>query len=285
VCALLVLLGCGNLAALEVVDDSGQIVVLHHPAQRILALSPHAAELVFAAGAGDRLVGTVAHTDFPPPAAALPRVGDSARLNRELLLALQPDLVIAWTSGNRPQDLAWLQRQGIALYRSDPQRLESIADNLEDIGRLAGSRNRAALAAERFRNRLRYLKQRYRRKTPIRVFYQLWPNPLMSIDSTHIISEVFESCGGTNVVKGLAGPAGNVSREAVLGANPQAIFAPGASDSAADPFADWRKWPDVDAVAGDHLFIIPADLLQRPTPRILKGMERACRNLSEINPL
>lgn len=265
--------------ALEVTDDTGRSVHLETSAQRILALSPHATELIFAAGAAGKLVGAVAYSDYPAAAKELPRTGDAARLDRERILALRPDLVIAWDSGNQEKDLDWLKRIGIPVYRSEPRRLEQIARNIEHIGLLAGTEKAAEKSAAQFRDRLKDLRLRYGREKPVTVFYQLWPSPLMTVNGDHIISEVLRLCGGRNLFPELPVLAAQISREAVILANPQAIIA-GADPGAADPLANWRGWPNIDAVKNGHLYRVASDLIHRHTPRILDGAEQICKKLA-----
>jgi iron complex transport system substrate-binding protein len=268
-------------ADLTVVDDSGRGVRLEQPARRIVTLSPHAAELVFDAGAGDRLAGATAFSDYPPEARAIPRIGDAARLDRERLLVLDPDLIIAWPSGNRPQDLSWLQGRSIPLYYSEPASLEAIADNLHDIGLLAGTETSARRAAQGYLARLRALRLRYRRETPLRVFYQVWHHPLITVGTGHFITRVLTLCGATSLFPGLETAAPKVSREAVIQADPDAIVAahPVASDR--DPFAAWRRWPGMKAVREGRLIPVPAELIHRPVPAVLDGAEIICRGLEQ----
>ena len=278
-CIGLLILAARVLAAvpIQVTDDSGACVRLSAPAQRIVTLSPHAAELVFAAGAGGQLIGTVAFSDYPAAAARIPGVGDAARLDRERLMMLHPDLVVAWPSGNRPQDLAWLERQGMVLYRSEPATLEAIADNLLALGQLTGS-GTAAQAAADYSAHLTRLRRHYAGIPPHPMLYQVWPAPLIGLGPRHLVSRVLELCGGTPLFPTLTEIAPTLSREAVILANPYAIIA-GTTGGDTDPFAIWRRWSSLDAVRHGRLIAIPAELLQRPTPRILEGAERLCRAL------
>ena len=273
----------GGESALGVVDDGGRQVQLEAPAQRIVTLAPHGAELVFAAGAGAKLVGATSFSNYPPEAEQVPRIGDAARLDRERLLALEPDLVIAWPSGNRPQDLAWLEKRGITLYRSDPAKLQDIGENIREIGRLAGSGDIAAAATARFVDRLAGLRRRYSRPMPLRVFYQIWPNPLFTVGNGHIISQVLTLCGGRTLFPDLATLTPTVSREAVILADPQAIIAAIPEQDGDDPFTQWRRWRSIEAVRTERFIRVPADLIHRPTPRILDGAELICRGL-HANP-
>lgn len=250
--------------------------------RRIIALSPHAAELVYAAGAGVQLVATVAHSDYPPAARELPRIGDATRLDRERILGLRPDLVIAWPLGNRPRDLEWLEAAGIEVYRSDPQTLGEIAGDLEAIGRLAGTTSRADRAAADLRARLAELETRFHREYPLSVFYQLWPQPLMSVDRRHLISRVLDLCGGRNIFERLGAGSAQISREAVFAANPRALVASVENGEPEDPLAHWQDWPSLDAVREGNLIRLPADLMHRPGPRLVDGAGMLCRKLAEI---
>jgi len=262
-----------------VVDDSGREVQLPAPAQRIITLTPHGTELVFAAGAGNRLVGTTAFSNHPQAAKQLPRIGDAARLDRERLLVLAPDLVIAWPSGNNPRDLAWLERRGIPLYHSEPEELEQIAENIREIGRLAGSAAKAEEAAAHFDRRLAKLRQDYAGLPPLRVFYQIWPSPLLTAGKGHIITQVLRLCGGRPLFPQLTALTPRVSREAVILADPQAMVAALPEQGSDDPFAQWRSWKSMEAVREGRLVGVHPDLIHRPTPRILEGAEVICRGL------
>lgn len=268
--------------SLSATDDSGIRIELSRPAGRIVALSPHATELVFAAGAGERLVGVTAHSDFPSRAASLPRVGDAARLDRERLLTLAPDLVVAWPSGNRPRDLAWLERRGVPVFRSDPADLPAIADNLLAIGVLAGTTEPAQAAARRFELKLKQLSERFAARKPLDVFYQVWPRPLFTIGGEHLINRVLAVCGARNLFGELSQPAPQVSSEAVLARAPAAIVAAVESDNREDPFARWRPWRDLPAIRDQRFITISADLLHRAGPRILQGAEQLCLALEGV---
>ncbi len=268
--------------AVEVVDDSGRRISLDNAAQRILTLTPHAAELTFAAGAGARVLGTVSHSDFPSAAKDIPRIGDAAHLDRERILALAPDLVIAWPSGNRPGDLMWLEQQGVPVYHSEPRRLDDIAANLIDIGTLAGTLSKAQASANRFRGHLSRLGRTYTREPAIGVFYQLWPKPLITIGNRHFITEVLRLCGAKNVFSGVPGLTPRIGREAVIKADPAAIVAAQTPGDDGDPLADWRRWKSLRAVSAGNLFTVNADLIHRPTPRLLEGAEHVCRQLAGV---
>jgi iron complex transport system substrate-binding protein len=266
---------------ITVVDDLGNEISLTHPARRIVALAPHVAELLFAAGAGGTLVGAVSYSDYPPAAREIPRVGSFQSLDLERIVALKPDLVIAWTSGNGAQAVGRLRGLGLAVYESEPRELADIARSLEQFGRLAGTAEAGARAASAFRKRHAALAERYSDRSPVSVFYQIWHQPLMTINGEHLISQVLALCGGRNVFADLAPLAATVSVEAVLKARPEAIVASGAGDQRPDWLDDWRRWPQLPAVRAGNLYSIPPDLLQRQGPRVLDGAEHLCTQLQE----
>ncbi|MGA9394323.1 MAG: cobalamin-binding protein [Azonexus sp.] len=260
-------------------DDTGREVRLKAPARRIVTLAPHATEILHAAGAGDRLVGTVDYSDYPPSAKALPRVGSYERLDLEAIAALKPDVVIAWETGNPAGQVEKLRTLGLTVYASQPNRMEDIAAQIERFGQLAGSEVLASTAAAQFRQRLETLRRANARKPTVRVFYQIWNNPLMTVGGPQIISDAIQLCGGENVFGTLPQMASTVSVEAVLAANPEAIVATGMGEARPDWLSDWNKWMRMTAVARGNLFHIDPDIMQRHTPRILDGAEQLCAAL------
>ena len=266
-------------APTSAVDDTGTAVHLASPARRVLTLSPHATELVFAAGAGGRLVGTVAFSDYPPEASRLPHVGDSAQLDREALLIREPDLVVAWPAGNRAADIAWIESRGIPVFRSNPQRLADIPHNIRQLGRLMATEETAERNARDFESRLLDLRQEQASATAVPVFYQIWSSPLMTAGTDALLNELLHLCGAKNIFENLDVPAPQVGTEAVLAADPAGIIAATITNQG-DPFARWRQWPEMTAVRKGHLLGIPADLLQRPTPRILGGAALVCEGVA-----
>ncbi|MCK9284848.1 MAG: cobalamin-binding protein [Rhodocyclaceae bacterium] len=276
-------LAAGNAhAEMVVVDDTGVAVRLPAPAQRIVSLAPHITETLFAAGAGGRIVGTVEYSDYPAAAKSIPSVGGYAQVNLEAVVALKPDLVIGWQSGNTAAHVAKLKALGLPLYLTQPNRIEDIAHSIEDYGRLAGTEAVAAPAAREFRNRLAALKTRHATQPPVRVFYQVWKQPLTTVNGEQIISDAIRTCGGVNVFADLKGLAPNVSVEAVLASDPDAIVASGMDASRPEWLDDWRRWPQLKAVARGNLFHIAPGLIQRHTPRLLEGTRLLCEQLEAV---
>lgn len=278
-CLLLGLLVFPARAEIAVLDDTGVRVSLAAPAQRIVSLAPHATENLFAAGAGQRVVGAVEYSDFPEAAKRIPRVGGYSRLDLEAIVALKPDLVIVWQSGNATGTTERLRALGLTVYTTQPDRLIDIATSIEKLGQLAGTEKTASQAADRFRKRLTALQQRYASRPAVPMFYQVWHRPLLTIGGEQIISDVVRLCGGRNVFSHLPGKAPAVSVEAVLAANPEVIVASGMGHNAPVGLDDWRAWKQMQAVARNNLFFISSDLMQRPTPRLLDGAEALCGHL------
>jgi iron complex transport system substrate-binding protein len=277
------------LAALACLPARGEIVVtdvdgtgirLAAPARRIVSLTPHITELLFAAGAGDRMVGTAQYSDYPPAARSLPRVGGHS-LDLEAIVALKPDLVLGWKSGNAAASVARLRALGLTVHLSEPGRIEDIAGELERIGLLAGTGATADAAAKAFRERYAKLAARYSRRPPVTVFYQIWKQPLMTVNGKQIISDAIRLCGGRNVFAQLPILAPTVTVEAVIAVNPEVIVASGMGESRPEWLDDWRRWKTLEAVARDNLYFVPPDLLQRHTPRILDGAEKLCMHLEK----
>lgn len=266
-------------ADLVFTDDTGQTVRLKGPAKRIVAIAPHLAESLYAAGAGDRLVGTVDYSDYPPEAKKVRRVGGYSRLDLEAIAALKPDLVLAWQSGNNLAQVDKLKALGLPVYVWQPNRMDDVAGQLERMGQLAGTEPAAHAAAERFRQRLAALRAANAGKPKVKVFYQIWKAPLMTVGGPQIITDAIKLCGGDNVFGHLSQMAPTVSVEAVLEADPEAIVATGMGDARPEWLADWNPWTRLTAVRRGNLFHINPDIMQRHTPRLLDGAERLCAHL------
>ena len=266
------------LGDIVVRDDTGAEIRLAHPAQRIIALAPNTAETLLAAGAGARLVGTVQYSDFPAAAKQLPRVGSSAQLDMEAILALKPDLVIGWKSGNSPAHIEKIRQLGIPVYLNEPDRIEAVANDLERYGVLLAD-PQGARAAAAYRARLAGLRTRFSTQSRLRVFYEVWREPLTTVGGAQIISDAIRLCGGENVFGALPQMAPTVTVEAVLAADPEVIVASGMDEARPEWLDDWRHWPRLKAVASNNLYFVPPDIIQRHTPRLLDGTELLCQHM------
>jgi iron complex transport system substrate-binding protein len=271
--------GCDG--ALDAVEEpaAGQ------PARRIITLAPHLTELVFTAGAGNRLVGVVEYSDYPPESRLLPRVGDAFRLDYEAIAALKPDLILGWQSGTPVAVLDRLTELGYRVLTLEPGRLTTIAEHLRFIGQLADSAPAAATAAAEYERDLEELRGKHKNASTLSVFYQISWQPLFTINKRHVIGEAIEICGGRNIFAELTDLSPAISLEAVLEQAPQVIVA-SQFDSrqklAETQLASWSKWKNIPAVRDGNLFLLDADLLARPSTRILGGVRALCDALDAV---
>jgi iron complex transport system substrate-binding protein len=251
-------------------------------AQRIVSLAPFITELIYAAGAGDRLVGVSAYSDYPAQAKSLPVVGDALALNLEQLLSLKPDLVIAWTSGNRAADTARIETLGIPMISVDAQALEDIPRLLRSIGAAAGSAAKAEQAARGFEQRLAGIRGRYAGRRMVSVFLEVWHRPLMTVNGSHFASHAVQVCAGRNIFADAPGLTPEVGMEEIFARDPEAIVGGGSASNRAQLLRDWQLQTGLRAVQSGHVFYIHPDIIQRPTPRILDGVEQICADLQKV---
>lgn len=263
-------------AELRVTDDAGHAVVLAAPARRVVSLGPHLTEMAFAVGAGDALVGVIRYSDFPAPAKSLPVVGDAHAVDFERIVQSRPDLVLVWSSGLNERHKARLRSLGLTVYESEIRHAQGVPDTLRRLGTLLGRADGADAAARRFEAQWRALADAHRGKPPVRVFWQLWHEPLMTVNREHLISEAMRACGGVNVFGALPLLTPTVSREAAVAANPQLIATSGRAEDAARDFAAWRRFGNVDAVKRNRFATIDGSLIVRMGPRFVDGAQALC---------
>ena len=263
----------------QVSDDTGRTVSVAQPVQRIISLAPHITENLYAIGLGERIVGAVSYSDYPEAAQNLSRVGGYNQIDLEGIISKQPDLIIAWLSGNPRAQLEQLERLGLTVYYSEPRRFSDVADNLRRLGQLGGVAEHAATVADEFEAAIDELRQHYAQRPAVRVFYQIWEQPLMTINREHLINEAIETCGGVNVFADLERLAPRISREAVLERNPDVIIGGGMGEDNPAWVQAWQRWPQLTAVAQNQLFFIPPSLIQRHTLRLLQGTRLLCDQL------
>ena len=277
--------------ALTVVDDIGRTVQLEKPAERIVSLAPHITENLFAAGIGQRVVGVVSYSDHPAEARNIPHVGGYDNFDTEQVLAMQPDLVVAWKEGNQFHQVERLMDLGLTVFVNEPQQLEDVAADIIRFGILGGREGEARAVAQEYIGGLAQLREQYSGLEKVTVFYQVWPNPLITVTDKQIIGNVIRICGGSNIFAGLGTPTPQVGKEAVLAKNPDTIIASGMNEARPDWLDEWKHWTFLRAARYDNLFFIDPDIIQRHTPRILLGsrqlcevLERARKNISEAGP-
>ena len=275
--SLTLVLSLGAHARVQVTDDNGQAVVLPAPARRVVSLGAHLTELAYAAGGGAALVGVIRYSDFPEAARALPIVGDAHAIDFERVVQLKPDLVLVWDSGLNERHKARLRSLGLTVYESEIRHAQGIPDTLRRLGVLFGHSNAAEPAARRFETQWQALATRYRDRTPVRVFWQLWHEPLMTLNHEHLISEAMRVCGGVNIFGDLPLLTPTVSWEAAVARDPQLIVTSGRAEDTSRDFAAWRRFTTVAAVRHDRWASIDGDLIGRMGPRFVAGAEQLCQ--------
>jgi iron complex transport system substrate-binding protein len=273
---LLLALGASAKAEIRLVDDTGAPVVLPAPARRIVSLAPHVVELLFSAGAGAHVIATAEYSDYPPAALSIPRIGGSGGFDLERIVALKPDLVIGWASGNPRHAIDQLRALGIPVYVTELRHLADIAVALERFGRLAGTETTAQPAAARFRSSYQALQTRYVKRRRVRLFYQVLDPALLTFNGQHLVSEIMRLCGGENIFASLPVLVSPISEEAVLSADPEAIVAGGTDAQWRDWRERWQRRGQLKAVQHGTMYFLPADLIHRQSTRVMEGAERMC---------
>ncbi|MFT5139784.1 MAG: iron complex transport system substrate-binding protein [Lysobacterales bacterium] len=259
-------------------QSDGSTLSLDSPASRVITLAPNLAEMMFDAGAGAKLLATVEYSNFPDAAARLPRIGDAFRFDLEQIMALQPDLVIAWSSGNPASALARLEDLGLKVWRTELRNPLDIAGLLESISLATGTGDLGKQAADEVRSRLRALSEKYAGRSPQRYFYQVTERPLFTLNGVHIVSQGLSLCGGVNIFAQEPVLAPQITRESVIQADPDVLLAP-RIEGEEDPLGHWRSWPRLKAVRTGALHYLDADKINRATPRLLDSLELACKLL------
>ena len=284
-CGLVGLFFIGALpshAAITVQDDAGKRVTVDSPAKRIVTLAPSLTELVYAAGAGAKLVAVSAYSDFPTAAKSLPQVADFNGVALESLLVQKPDLVIAWKSGNRENDLQRIRALGIPVYAAEVARMADVPHTLRQIGQLAGTSTIAEPAARAFETRSAALQDANIGKAKISVFFEIGRLPLMTINGRHAISEAITICGGENVFMNAPALVFTPSREALIQLQPQVILYPISSVKRGQDKTDPKKlqgFVGIAAAKENRIYSIDGDSILRQGPRFIDGVAEICAAL------
>jgi iron complex transport system substrate-binding protein len=278
-CLALMLATASSHAAITVNDDLGLPVTVAKPAQRIISLSPHVTELIFAAGGGSRIVGTMSYSDYPEAAKQIPLIGSNSQIDMEKVLALKPDLIIVWQSGNTARQLEQLARLGIPIFNSEPKKLDEIATSLTRFGQLLGTEPTAQAAAQAFRAKQAALASQYRKRDTVRVFYQIWDKPIYTLSGNHIVNEAITLCGGENIFASQKIVAPSVSTEAVLQENPEAIIGGNQYDPVDAGINIWKPYKTMLAVRQGNMFTVGGESLTRSGPRMIDGVKTLCEKI------
>ena len=262
--------------AVQVKDDGGVALSLERPAQRIVTLAPHLAEITFAAGAGASLAGVSAFSHHPVDARRLPVVASHGRVDIERLIALRPDLVLAWQSGNSPLQIERVRRLGVPVLVTEVRSLADVPRIVRLIGALAGSEASAEARARNLEDEIETLRRRYAGARQLEIFLEIWHRPMLTVNGTHLISDALRVCGGRNVFAAAKTLTPGVSREQVLNARPDAIVTGGFGSEAREA---WRGFEPVPAVRGGRIYPIDPDLLHGQGPRVVEGVRALCERL------
>jgi len=264
-------------AGLRLLDDRGRPVVLPAPPRRIVSLAPHATELLFAAGAGDRVVGVDASSSEPPQVRSLPRLQTHPQPDAERLLALRPDLVVAWGAGLSTQFVARVEAAGVPVFVSEPRALDDVASTIERLAPLSADPDGARALAAEYRHALAALRARYAAREPVRVFVQVWSRPLVTLSDRDTVGDALRTCGARNVFGAMRAAAPQVDAEAVLQAAPRLIVS-------IEPSSGDELWRALGVLApqGAIAFAQVDAAIQRPTPAALAAIPRLCEAVDRV---
>ncbi|HED34840.1 MAG TPA: cobalamin-binding protein [Gammaproteobacteria bacterium] len=268
-------------ASIYAVDDKGTEFEFDQPVKRIISLAPHATELLFAAGATDQIVGTVSYSDYPQAAKKIPLIGGYNKIDIELIMSKKPELIVVWPGGNSTDQIEKLRRLGFRVFVSEPEKFTDVARNIRNMGRFLGTEKTAQAVSSRFLSELKALRHEYPPREKVRVFYQVWNDPLMTLSDKHLVGRVIKFCSGENIFGDLDVISPRVSIEAVIEKNPDVIIA-GMTKDRREWLKEWEKWRVLKAVKNKHVYPIDAELVVRQTPRILQGTRKMCEYLNTV---
>lgn len=264
--------------ALTVKDDAGNDVVLLQPAKRIVALTPDLVENLFAIGAQNQLVGVIAASDYPKAAKEIASVGGYSGIDLERIMMLKPDLIVTWKYAF-PRQVAALKRMGVPVFISNPKTLHDVPGLFMRLGELTGKKQQAKKLADVYSAKLYQLKMTYHDKKTVSVLYLVDNLALITVTKASWINDILQLCGGENIFADLHAVSPQVSREAIMYKNPQAIIH-GARNN--DWQQSWQNWPSLVAVKKNKLFTVEPDLVSRAGPRLPQGAEEICQYLDRV---
>ena len=279
--ACLSLISFNASAEVQLKGADGVTLALTAPATRVITLAPDFSELLYDVGAGGALVGTVEYSDYPTAAKQVPRVGDGFHVDVEKVLALKPDLILAWQGGTPKALVDKLRALKLPVLAIGTHELSDIAANLENLGKATGHETEARQAAGDFRARLAALQAQYAQAAPIRVFYEVQTQPLFTVGGAQSISRLIQLCGGVNIFADLSELSPTVGVEAVLVRDPQAIVTGDGEQDLARRLKEWQQWPQLSAVRYRNLYVVSDDWISRSTPRLLDAGKQLCDDLDQ----
>ena len=266
-------------ATQQLTDDAGRNVTLPVRVDRVITLAPNLTEIVFAVGAGDRLVGNTTYCDYPPEAKNVTKIGDTLHPSLERIIGLKPQVVLISTASQLETFTQQLQNQNIAVFVTDPHDLEGVFRSIEQVGRILNQQEQANALVQKLRTRTNAVEEAVRQAQPVRVFYQASGEPLYTAGHDAFVTDLIRRAGGFSVTADVPGAWPKFSNESALAAKPDAIILPtggsmGASNST--PAEALRSSP---AVQTGRVYKINDDHLARPGPRMVDGLEEMARAL------
>lgn len=269
-----------HVAPRTFVDDTGRKLFLAEIPRRIVSLAPSVTEMLYALGAGDRIVGVTQLCDYPPEAVGKPKVGHQAA-NLETVVALKPDVIIAPQGFLSSEVLEQVERLKIPLMLLRAQTVDDILGQLITLGRLVDRQKAAIEVVTTLRARLQAVKAVLTGRARTRVLYVLSMEPLITVGPETFLHHVIELAGGANIASDAQTDYPRLSMETVLVRNPEVlVFPSGDQEGIAESDRDWwRRWPMLSAVQSGRLVEMPSVLLDRPGPRLIDGLERLARAL------
>ena len=245
----------------------------------IIALSPHIVEMLYDIGAGDQIIGTTTFADYPEQAKNIPIVGNYLRLQIEKFITMQPDLIIAWKSGNPSDDITRLEQLGFNIIYSQPNSFADIAKEMRKFGQLTGNEISADLQAQKLLNELKIIKAQYQNKAPISVFYELWSKPLTTVAKGSWPQQFLNICQASNPFEQVDIAYPQVNIEKVLQAPIQLIIQPLSENQSGKVGFNWQDWPIIPAVKHKQIIQPDADSMHRMTMRSLTALSKLCAEI------
>jgi iron complex transport system substrate-binding protein len=267
-------------AQLSLVDDMGRTVAVKGEPKRIVTLAPFLTEIVFAAGAGNRVVGVDALSEYPPEAMALPKIQSGEKFTLDQVAVLKPDLVLAWRDGIRREYVDAMTAFGTTVYVASARQLEDVPRLLTVVGRLTGKDVTAPVDA--FEEKVQRLRRENANKRPMSVFLEIWNRPLRTVSGFHYLNDALAICRAENVFRDLPGSLPEITWEELYERNPFVIVGAGSASNRDEFLANWRLRRALAAVREDRMVFLDVDTIQRPTPRTPDGIEQLCAGLDAV---
>ena len=274
-------LALSSHAAISVMDDLEKEIVLTEPANKIISLAPNITEILFHIGAGSQIIGADEYSNYPEAAKQIIRVNNHSIANYELILSLKPDLILAWYSGNGVEAINRLRELGLPVFVIETTKIKEIPDLFKRLGRITGNDAQSIQVASEFSDKLGNLQSLYVDKKKVKTFYQIWDDPIMTLSGKHLVSDVIELCSGVNVFAEAQPLVPRVNIESIMNADPEVILSSGSEERVAGWRKKWARWPTISAVNKGHLYLIPPDLMQRQSNRILDAATYVCNFLDK----